>query len=86
MYENHDINIAMSSSRADTDHVLGFNITYRHTQTDRALFIPLVTPISSLHTHKGPYKYYVIRDGVGGGKEKDNTLITCPGQEGGGGR
>ena len=26
VYENHDINIAMSSSRADTDHVLGFNI------------------------------------------------------------
>ena len=35
---------------------------------------------------KGSYKYYVIRDGVGGGKGKDNTLITCPGQEGGGGR
>ena len=35
---------------------------------------------------KGAYKYYVIRDGVGGGKGKDNTLITCPGQEGGGGR
>ena len=34
----------------------------------------------------GSYKYYVIRDGVGGGKGKDNTLITCPGQEGGGGR
>ena len=30
----------------------------------------------------GPYKYYVIRDGVGGGKGKDNTLITCPGWEG----
>ena len=36
--------------------------------------------------NKGPYKYYVIRDGVGGGKGKDNTLITCPGWEGGGGR
>ena len=27
------------------------DVIYRHTQTDRALFIPLVTPISSLHTH-----------------------------------
>ena len=35
---------------------------------------------------KGAYKYYVIRDGVGGGKGKDNPLITCPGREGGGGR
>ena len=36
---------------------------------------------------KGAYKYYAIRDGVGGGgKGKDNTLIMCPGQEGGGGR
>ena len=31
---------------------------------------------------KGAYKYYVIRDGVGWGKGKDNTLITCPGREG----
>ena len=37
-------------------------------------------------SYKGSYKYYVIRDGVGGGKGKDNTLITCPGWEGGGGR
>ena len=37
-------------------------------------------------TDKGAYKYYVIRDGVGGGKGKDNPLITCPGREGGGGR
>ena len=36
--------------------------------------------------YKGAYKYYVIRDGVGGGKGKDNPLITCPGREGGGGR
>ena len=26
----------------------------------------------------------MIRDGVGGGKGKDNTLITCPRREGGG--
>ena len=35
---------------------------------------------------RGPYKYYVIRDGVGGDKGKDNTLIMCPGWERGGGR
>ena len=35
---------------------------------------------------KGTYKYYVIRGGVGGGYGKDNTLITFPVREGGGGR
>ena len=45
-----------------------------------------VAEIIQLRIAKGSYKYYVIRDGVGGGKGKDNTLITCPGWQGGGGR
>ena len=48
----------------------------------RPVFPPKQVKIKGQIIHKRAYKYYVIRDEVGGDNGKDNTLITCPGQEG----